>query len=107
MRRGRAQSGPIVIRRLKAWKSVTALALAGTSGAFAQSSPGPEPAHVAIEALADQPTVQAGQTFRVALVEQIRPGWHTYWINPGDAGQATRLRWRLPAGYRVDDIQWP
>ena len=99
--------GPIVIRRLKAWKIPSTLALAGTAVVFAQSPPAQEPAHVAIEALADQQTVQAGQTFRVALVQQIQSGWHTYWINPGDAGQATKLRWTLPAGYRVDDIQWP
>jgi DsbC/DsbD-like thiol-disulfide interchange protein len=96
-----------VIRRLKAWRILSALALAGTAAVFAQSPPTQEPAHVAIQALADQQTIQAGQTFRVALVEQIQPGWHTYWINPGDAGQATKLRWTLPAGYRVDDIQWP
>jgi thiol:disulfide interchange protein DsbD len=62
---------------------------------------------VAIEALAEQPVVRAGQTLRVALVERIQPGWHTYWINPGDAGQATKLHWTLPPGYRVDDVQWP
>ena len=63
--------------------------------------------HVAIEALADRQGVGPGQTFRVALVERIDPGWHTYWINPGDAGQATKLRWTLPAGYSIDAVQWP
>jgi len=66
-----------------------------------------EPAHVTIAAFAEQSAVRPGQTFRVALVEQIQPGWHTYWINPGDAGQATKLRWTLPSGYRVDEVQWP
>jgi DsbC/DsbD-like thiol-disulfide interchange protein len=80
--------------------------LSNVSSADAQSSPN-EPVHVAIEAFADQQSVAPGQTFRVALVERIQPGWHTYWINPGDAGQATKLRWTLPDGYRVAEVQWP
>lgn len=82
------------------------LSLGNASGAAAQSTPN-EPLHVAIEAFADQQGVFPGQTFRVALVERIQPGWHTYWINPGDAGQATKLRWTLPEGYRVAEVQWP
>jgi len=76
------------------------------ANAPAQGSPR-APLHVAIEALADQQDVGPGQTFRVALVERIDPAWHTYWINPGDAGQATKLRWTLPAGYSIDAVQWP
>jgi DsbC/DsbD-like thiol-disulfide interchange protein len=72
----------------------------------AQGSPR-EPLHVAIEALADQQAVEPGQSFRVALVEHIERGWHTYWINPGDAGQATKLLWTLPAGYSIEAVQWP
>jgi thiol:disulfide interchange protein DsbD len=77
-----------------------------SSSAAAQDTPS-EPPHVSIEALADRDSVEPGQTFRVALVERIQPGWHTYWINPGDAGQTTRLRWTLPSGYRVDAVEWP
>jgi len=80
--------------------------LSNMSSASAQST-SKEPQHVAIEAFADQQSVAPGQTFRVALVERIQPGWHTYWINPGDAGQATKLRWTLPEGYRVAEVQWP
>ena len=48
-----------------------------------------------------------GGSITVALEEQIRPGWHTYWINPGDAGAATEIKWSLPAGWSAGDIQWP
>jgi DsbC/DsbD-like thiol-disulfide interchange protein len=80
--------------------------LGHASSAPAQSASN-EPLHVAIEAFTDQKSVTPGQTFRLALVESIQPGWHTYWINPGDAGQATKLSWTLPAGYRVSEVQWP
>lgn len=66
-----------------------------------------EPLHVSIEALADQEALEPGQTFRVALVEHIERGWHTYWINPGDAGQPTKLLWTLPVGYSIEAVQWP
>jgi DsbC/DsbD-like thiol-disulfide interchange protein len=79
----------------------------GQAPSAADPSAPSEPAHVAIEAFADQQSVAPGQTFRVALVERIQAGWHTYWINPGDAGQATKLSWTLPEGYRVAEVQWP
>ncbi len=37
----------------------------------------------------------------------IKPGWHIYWKNPGGAGLATDIRWRLPAGIDAGDLQWP
>lgn len=35
------------------------------------------------------------------------PGWHTYWINPGDSGLATRLDWDLPPGFTAAVPDWP
>jgi thiol:disulfide interchange protein/DsbC/DsbD-like thiol-disulfide interchange protein len=47
-----------------------------------------------------------GQSFWVALEFDIRDGWHTYWRNPGDSGQATTLKWQLPPGFIAGDIVW-
>jgi thiol:disulfide interchange protein/DsbC/DsbD-like thiol-disulfide interchange protein len=47
-----------------------------------------------------------GQSIWVALQLDIRDGWHTYWRNPGDSGQATRLTWTLPAALTAGDIVW-
>jgi len=57
--------------------------------------------------IAEQGEVAPGGTVSVALEEIIRPGWHTYWINPGDAGAPTTLAWTLPAGWSAGAIQWP
>ena len=27
------------------------------------------------------------------------PGWHGYWLNPGDAGLPMDVKWQLPAGF--------
>jgi len=51
-------------------------------------------------------SVAPGQTDWVALELDIREGWHTYWRNPGDSGEATRLTWQLPAGFTAGDIVW-
>ena len=47
-----------------------------------------------------------GSTAVVAVKQTIRPGWHTYWRNPGDSGGATTLTWTLPQGVRAGDIVW-
>jgi len=59
-------------------------------------------AHLVSEVSAIAP----GQSFWVALEFNIRDGWHTYWRNPGDSGQATTLKWQLPPGFTAGDIVW-
>src|SRR6202167_571803 len=59
-------------------------------------------AHLASEVSSIAP----GQSFWVALEFNIRDGWHTYWRNPGDSGQATALKWQLPQGFTAGDIVW-
>ncbi|HEY3777803.1 MAG TPA: protein-disulfide reductase DsbD domain-containing protein [Rhizomicrobium sp.] len=51
--------------------------------------------------------IAPGKTLGVALEQNIRPGWHTYWRNPGDAGQAIEIHWTLPPGWRAGPIAWP
>lgn len=57
--------------------------------------------------IAEAGEVAPGGTLTVALEEAIRPGWHTYWINPGEAGLPTTIDWSLPAGWHGGAIQWP
>ncbi|HWW55705.1 MAG TPA: protein-disulfide reductase DsbD domain-containing protein, partial [Sphingopyxis sp.] len=48
-----------------------------------------------------------GSTAIVAVRQDIKPGWHTYWRNPGDSGGATELTWTLPANVSAGPILWP
>ena len=57
--------------------------------------------------LASHSSVQPGQRLAVGLQQRIAPHWHTYWINPGDSGQATSIEWQLPSGAAAGDIEWP
>ena len=51
--------------------------------------------------------VKAGETITLAIQQVIRPGWHTYWRNPGDSGEQMRARWQLPEGASVSEMKWP
>ena len=54
-----------------------------------------------------QSAVVAGQPVSLALRFRLSPGWHIYWQNPGDAGQAPQVELHAPAGTTVTDINWP
>ena len=59
------------------------------------------------ELLADTNAVVPGKPFIVGLLLRMAPGWHTYWKFSGDAGLPTELKWKLPPGWKIGDIQWP
>lgn len=63
--------------------------------------------NVRAELVADVTSVSPGASFWVALQLDIRDGWHTYWRNPGDSGEPTRLSWTLPEGVTASEINWP
>lgn len=63
--------------------------------------------HLSAELVAEQREVAPGSTVTVALRLLHDEGWHTYWVNPGDAGLETRFRWTLPEGVSAGPVQWP
>ncbi len=63
--------------------------------------------HVEAELVAGTAAARPGGTVHVALRHKIKPGWHTYWRNPGDSGEPTRLTWALPQGWSAGEIIWP
>ena len=83
------------------WAAV--LALAGTAWA--------EPVktrYSTVELIAEQASLPAaggivGAGFRL----QPSPGWHAYWLNPGDAGLPATLRWTLPDGFSAAEPRFP
>src|SRR5438045_6176657 len=62
---------------------------------------------VKAELLADTNAVVRGKPFTVGLLLRMAPGWHTYWKFSGDAGLPTEVKWKLPPGWKVGEIQWP
>ncbi|CAN5627282.1 thioredoxin family protein [soil metagenome] len=72
-----------------------------------ESSDGTTSPHSDAELVSDRAAVAPGETLEVALRMTMDPGWHSYWKNAGDSGQATSIRWRLPEGVEAGDITWP
>ncbi|PDH36221.1 MAG: thiol:disulfide interchange protein [OM182 bacterium MED-G24] len=82
--------------------TVFALLLTGIHATYADEEP-----QVFPELVSEVTAIVPGQPFRVALVQEINPGWHTYWRTPGDSGAATTLEWSLPTGFTAGEIAWP
>lgn len=91
------------MRALKFW--LFALLFSSTA-AFALSGNTVATDNVKARLVSEVAAVGPGQTFWVALELDIREGWHTYWRNPGDSGEPTKLAWQLPQGFSAGDILW-
>ncbi|HEY4940271.1 MAG TPA: protein-disulfide reductase DsbD domain-containing protein [Rhizomicrobium sp.] len=86
------------------WFAAFLLLLAAATPAMAQMDDAPK---VHARLIAEHDAVAPGGTVTIAFEQVIRPGWHTYWSNPGDVGQPTTLAWTLPAGWKAGALQWP
>jgi len=91
------------MRTVKYW--LLGLLLASPA-AFALSGSVVATDNVKARLVSEVSAIAPGQSFWVALELNIRDGWHTYWRNPGDSGQATSLKWQLPPGFTAGDIVW-
>jgi DsbC/DsbD-like thiol-disulfide interchange protein len=82
--------------------------------AFAQlrevgdGSDGPvKAAHVTAELAASVPAASPQGSSQIALILHLESGWHVYWVNAGDSGEAPNVDWVLPAGVTVGKMQFP
>lgn len=90
------------------FKKILFLFLILTAPAFAQLSLNPNEApKVKAQLIAEEDGIAPGKSVWVAMRQEITPGWHTYWRNPGDTGLATTLAWDLPVGYTASELQFP
>jgi len=63
--------------------------------------------HVRAELVAETTALVPGQRNWIGLRLTHEPHWHTYWVNPGDSGLATKLAWHLPPGAEAGAVAWP
>ena len=88
-----------------AWVAVAVPFAVLSDASYAQTFEGRE--LVKAELLADTTAIVPGKTFKVGALLRMVPGWHTYWKFPGDAGIPTEIKWNLPPGWKVGEIEWP
>jgi thiol:disulfide interchange protein DsbD len=86
--------------------ALLALAAAIVPACPAAAAPVASP-HASTQLVAAVTSAAPGSTVWVAVDQTYDKGWHSYWRNPGDAGEATTIAWTLPAGWRAGDIVWP
>lgn len=77
------------------------LFLVGTSSASAAT--GKTEADLLLGAVKARP----GSTILAGIHLDMPKGWHTYWRNAGDSGEATQIDWDLPQGITPGNIRWP
>lgn len=64
-----------------------------------------EPVVIQLRSL--QTAIVAGQPFTIGVDIRHKPGYHTYWHSPGTVGLATSIKWTLPEGFTIGELQWP
>jgi len=58
------------------------------------------------ELIAEGPAPAGGEV-ELAIRMRTNPGWHGYWLNPGDAGKPMEVAWQLPAGFSAGPLRYP
>jgi thiol:disulfide interchange protein/DsbC/DsbD-like thiol-disulfide interchange protein len=69
---------------------VLALLFAPVAARAVESAP-VTASHSTASLVSEADSVAAGRALRVGLRLKIEDGWHTYWVNPGDAGDTASL----------------
>ena len=63
--------------------------------------------HVDVSLISARAAAVPGESFTAGLKLKMRDGWHVYWLNPGDAGLAPSLVWKMPRGWSASALNWP
>ncbi|MEM1098067.1 MAG: protein-disulfide reductase DsbD domain-containing protein, partial [Planctomycetota bacterium] len=66
-----------------------------------------ESANVTLRLVSAADAAVPGETLRLGVLLEHAPTWHTYWTNPGDSGDITKLAWTLPEGVSAGEVAWP
>jgi DsbC/DsbD-like thiol-disulfide interchange protein len=86
---------------------IGAAVLCSAASAFCGDAGGAPIPHGTVELVAESGWIAAGRAVNLGLRFQLEKGWHVYWINPGDSGEPPKVKWDLPAGLTVGEIEWP
>ena len=63
--------------------------------------------YATVELGADRMLTAPGDKVRLILRQTLAFGWHSYWLNPGDTGMPTEIKWTAPDGVKISSIAWP
>jgi DsbC/DsbD-like thiol-disulfide interchange protein len=89
---------------MRSWLATLVVCLSSLAP-VASAQPAEHPAKV--ELLANVSSMKPGEPFTVGVRFTMQPHWHVYWINPGDSGMPPQVKWKLPEGFTVSELQFP
>lgn len=78
-----------------------------TIGCGATKVESPKTEHLEAALISEVSTIKPGTPFWVGLKLKMEKNWHVNWKNPGDAGLAPTISWKLPEGFTAGEIEWP
>lgn len=93
-------------QRVRRFSVALVVMVLGLLGALGLAS-GADRFHTKVSLLTAKQTVALGESVEVGVLLKMAPGWHTYWKDPGEAGMATSIDWKLPDGFKAGPIRWP
>ena len=85
------------------WSLVIAWLVSPTPGVAEQ----PADKYVKLELVSEQGAIVPGKDLWLGFRFDLQDEWHTYWINPGDSGEAPRIEWQLVISSRCDSVAVP
>jgi len=94
----------------RSWRPLLAAALVAVALVAGRWAPAAEdfgPGNARAMLVIDSGDTVEGGGFHLGVRFEIKPGWHIYWRNPGEAGLATGVHWRLPQGLEAGELRWP
>lgn len=57
---------------------------------------------VLVTIISDKSFIKKSDELYVLIKLKMLNGWHTYWENPGDSGEKTKITWTLPQRYEAE-----
>lgn len=79
-------------------------ALLESGGAWAK---GGAEDHARLQLVVEHDRIAPGDKTWIGVYFELDPGWHVYWKNPGDSGDAPKIQWTLPPGWSMGELRWP
>ncbi len=63
--------------------------------------------HTMVSLVSSAKVIAPGSGFQIGLHFKLESGWHVYWVNAGDSGEAPTIQWTLPKDVTAGPMQYP
>ncbi len=93
---------------MQRFRLIFALLAAFAAVPFAFAAPNSaDVAHLHVQLVFPNQNLNTGTPVNAGLYFKLESGWHVYWKNAGDSGEAPHIQWTLPAGITANAIEFP